>query len=140
MSETTVKKQLLDQERAADSLRKVRSIQGEDPARADEYANYTERLPADILINGLGQALAQLNAAAKRNTRDPHYLLYRDIQAWLCREDPLAPFPGAGDLLTALVECDRFTYLRAQAEAMVWLEWHKKLAVAYLKRTEGETM
>lgn len=127
--------QMLDQERAADSLEKVKWIQKNcNEEDQDSYADYVERLPATILMNGLGQALAQLLAAAKKNERDPHYLLYRDVQGWLCRDDHRAPYRNASDVLEAITQNDRDKYLQAQAEAMAWLEWHKKLAVAYLKK------
>lgn len=131
--------QTLDQMRAADSLKKVKEIQenySED--ERDSYADYVERLPAAILMNGLGQALAQLLAAAKRNEQDPHYLLYKHVHGWLCRDDPRAPYPNAPDMLEAITHKGRNKYLQAQAEAMAWLEWHKKLAVAYLKKTGDE--
>jgi CRISPR-associated protein Cmr5 len=131
--------QTLDQMRAADSLKKVKEIQenySED--ERDSYADYVERLPAAILMNGLGQALAQLLAAAKRNEQDPHYLLYKHVHGWLCRDDPRAPYPNAPDVLEAITHKGRNKYLQAQAEAMAWLEWHKKLAVAYLKKAGDE--
>ncbi len=131
--------QTLDQMRAADSLKKVKEIQenySED--ERDSYADYVERLPAAILMNGLGQALAQLLAAAKRNEQDPHYLLYKHVHGWLCRDDPRAPYPNAPDMLEAITHKGRDKYLQAQAEAMAWLEWHKKLAVAYLKKAGDE--
>ncbi len=131
--------QTLDQMRAADSLKKVKEIQenySED--ERDSYADYVERLPAAILMNGLGQALAQLLAAAKRNEQDPHYLLYKHVHGWLCRDDPRAPYPNAPDMLEAITHKGRNKYLQAQAEAMAWLEWHKKLAVAYLKKAGDE--
>lgn len=130
--------QTLDQKRAAHSLSKVREIQAKlSEQEADDYAGYVVRLPADILSSGLGQALAQLQAVAKQNHNDPHYLVYHHLQTWLCRNEPEAPYPGAKDLLEALMTHDRFQYQWALNEAMAWLEWHKKLAVAYLKKTAG---
>ncbi|OYD06589.1 type III-B CRISPR module-associated protein Cmr5 [Paludifilum halophilum] len=139
----------MDQRRAEDVLKKIRRLQdqcercGEKKRKQcleglDSYADYVERLPAAILTNGLGQALAQLLAAAKRGEedRDPHYWLYRDVQEWLCREDPEAPY-REGDILQAITRHGRQAYMQAQAEALAWLEWHKKLAVAYLKQPEG---
>jgi CRISPR-associated protein Cmr5 len=77
-----------------------------------------------------------LLAAAKQDQNDPHLLVYQDLQQWLCRNDSQAPYPNEPDLLEALVKRDRDTYQWALAEAMAWLEWHKKLAVAYLKKPE----
>ncbi|MRG28988.1 type III-B CRISPR module-associated protein Cmr5 [Laceyella tengchongensis] len=129
--------QTLDQKRATDSLEKVKRVKENcDSDAADDYAGYVVRLAGAIRINGLGQALAQLLAAAKQDQNDPHLLVYQDLQQWLCRNDSQAPYPNEPDLLEALVKRDRDTYQWALAEAMAWLEWHKKLAVAYLKKPE----
>jgi CRISPR-associated protein Cmr5 len=129
--------QTLDQKRATDSLEKVKRVKENcDSDAADDYAGYVVRLAGAIRINGLGQALAQLLAAAKQDQNDPHLLVYQDLQQWLCRNDSQAPYPNEPDLLEALVKRDRDTYQWALAEAMAWLEWHKKLAVAYLKKLE----
>ncbi|SEN68942.1 type III-B CRISPR module-associated protein Cmr5 [Lihuaxuella thermophila] len=134
----------LDQKRAMHSLERVKEIEKKHKNQgngqfADDYAGYVVRLPADILSNGLGQALAQLLAAAKDKKEDPHRLVYQDLQSWLCRDDEKAPYPGAADLLEAIVSNDRRRYQWALAEALAWLEWHKKLSVAYLKKSEGES-
>ncbi|KPC75556.1 hypothetical protein ADL26_07290 [Thermoactinomyces vulgaris] len=129
--------QTLDQQRATDSLEKVKRVKDNcDSKVADDYAGYVVRLAGAIRINGLGQALAQLLAVAKQDQKDPHLMVYRDLQQWLCRDDSQAPYPNEPDLLEALVKRDRDTYQWALAEAMAWLEWHKKLAVAYLKKPE----
>lgn len=129
----------LDQTRAANALdvvAKLRQGSGDRQDRSewnDRYASYVESLPATILTCGLGQACAMLLAAARGDAKDPHLALYRHLQDWLCRNESGAVYP-AGDLLEAVVNGDRYLYLRAQAEALAWLQWLKKLAVAYLKR------
>lgn len=134
----------MDQRRAEDSLGKIKRLQDGDHSskELDSYADYVENLPASILTNGLGQSLAQLLAAAKRGKKkdDPHYWLYQDLQEWLCRDDSQAPYskPEDRDILQAITRSGRNHYMQAQAEALAWLEWHKKLAVAYLKQPEGE--
>ncbi|SHF24080.1 CRISPR/Cas system CMR-associated protein Cmr5, small subunit [Seinonella peptonophila] len=135
----------LDQQRAKDSLEKVMAIRKNitrDPElmqKADDYASYVVSLPADIRMNGLGQALAQLLAAVKDQSDDPHYWLYRDLQTWLCRHDPLAPYPTTKeqDLLQSIVSHDRIRYQQAISETMAWLKWHAKISVAQLKITGG---
>jgi CRISPR-associated protein Cmr5 len=132
----------LDLERAADAWTKVNKIlenKDYDIDWKDKYAAYAESLPATILNCGLGQACATLLAASKKRDDgslkdDPHYVLYKDLQNWLCRESPVAPY-GEEDLMKAIISNDRWTYMHAQAEALKWLEWLKKLAVAYLKKT-----
>lgn len=131
----------LDQRRAKDAMNKVDDVLKMYPDKAwqDSYADYVERLPATILTNGLGQALAQLLAAAQRGekTEDPHYLLYKHVSDWLCQKESKAPYSGEEDILQAIINGGRSSYMHAQAEALAWLEWHKKLAVAYLKQPEG---
>lgn len=133
----------MDQKRAAHALEKVKDILKEypnDEKKQDSYADYVERLPAAILTNGLGQALAQLLAAAKRTKNpyeDPHYWLYQNISDWLLRSGPEA-YKKEKDILDAITRHGRNKYMQALAEAMAWLEWHKKLAVAYLKQPEGK--
>lgn len=133
-------KQTLDMKRAADALKKVEEInQKHDADWKDKYASYVESLPATIINCGLGQAAATLLAAAKRGEKgesesDPHYVLYRHLEEWLCGAEPEAPFRGQDKLLKAITSHDRNNYIKAQAEALAWLDWLKKLAVAYLKK------
>lgn len=125
----------LEQERAADALAKVRNIdQTLNAEKAEKFASYVEGLPATILANGLGQAAATLLARAKGDRQDPHYKLYVCLQEWLCRDARQAPYRAAVDLMEAIVNNDRTTYLRAQAEALAWLAWLKKFTAAYLKK------
>jgi len=132
-------KRTLEQERAADALRKVRDIEEKlDADGRQRFVSYVESLPATIMANGLGQAAATLLARGEDRRQDPHRLLYDGLQDWLCRDAPEAPFRGASDLMEALVTRERSTYLRAQVEALQWLEWLKKFAVAYLKNAESE--
>ncbi|WP_152947873.1 type III-B CRISPR module-associated protein Cmr5 [Desulfofundulus thermobenzoicus] len=127
----------LEQIRAADALGKIRAVQetfAGDEEKADKFASYVESLPATILTNGLGQAAATLLAQAKGVQSDPHYKIYRFLEEWLCRDAPEAPYRLAKDLMEAIVSNDRQAYLHAQAEALAWLEWLKKFAVAFLKK------
>lgn len=124
-----------EQKMAADALRKVKTLI--DKNYADKYASYAAGLPAAIIANGLGQAAATLLAAAKGDKNDPHMILFEHLEHWLCREDKQAPyFTPAGqpkELMNKIVNNDRDTYMRAQAEALAWLQWLKKFAEAYLK-------
>ena len=125
----------LDQRRAAHALTNVRE-QRKHPRQSD-YLSYAKALPALILQNGLGQAMATLLAAAKGNDDDPHFLLYRDLENWLCGDDEDAPYRGAQGLLEAITTKDQQHYLRAQAEAQSYLNWLKKIAAAYLDSNSG---
>jgi CRISPR-associated protein Cmr5 len=108
---------------------------------------YADRLGPSILTNGLGQALATERAAAGPKPAKPeeraHDRLYHNVQDWLCRAGGVYE-PASGqrpDLLTALVTGSEALYVRAQAEALAWLVWHKKFCRAYLpapKTPDGE--
>ncbi|MGB4183139.1 MAG: type III-B CRISPR module-associated protein Cmr5, partial [Dethiobacteria bacterium] len=73
---------------------------------------------------------------AKGNQEDPHGAVYDAIQDWLCGKNNAAVYPPDKDLLTAIAEGDRDSYLHAQAEALAYLEWYKKFTVAFLKQPD----
>ena len=89
-------------------------------------------------MSGLGQALAMLNAGKKTG----HKLLYEHMQAWLCNtgNSGWQNGPYSGDILKAIIDGDEDAYIRAQAEAMEYLEWLKKFAVAFLKSDEDPNL
>lgn len=97
------------------------------------YRSYVDRLGPAIMMNGLGQALATERAAsAGGNVRSrAHRMLYDNLQGWLCRDDGNI-YPGGADLLQAIMANDQSKYLLAQAEALAWLDWHKKFCRAEL--------
>jgi CRISPR-associated protein Cmr5 len=135
-------KQTLEQKRARHALEKVKEADKEYPEGTDERKNfvgYVESLPAAIHNNGLGQAAATLLAQAKGKKGDPHRTVYNIVEDWLCREDPAAPYKRTGGntpLMDAIVNGDRSSYIKAQAEALLYLEWLKKFTVAFLKEKE----
>ncbi len=129
----------LEQARAAHAYQKVQELTGQPDEWQKNYSSNVKSLPATILANGLGQAAASLLSAAKGKSNDPHMVLYRHLEDWLCRPgDNCAPYSsGTKDLMGAITGEDRNKYLHAQAEAMEWLSWLKKFAVALLKQPEG---
>ncbi|ACV63730.1 CRISPR-associated protein, Cmr5 family [Desulfofarcimen acetoxidans DSM 771] len=128
----------LEQERAADALQKVKEVRQERKDLLIEYSSYAKSLPATILANGLGQAAATLLAKAKDNKKDAHYILYTHLREWLCSDREVVPYNKGEDLMEAITSNDRNAYIRAQAEALAWLQWLKKFAAAYLHNPEGE--
>jgi CRISPR-associated protein Cmr5 len=118
----------MEQARARHALDCVRAME----ANPGKYGSYVKRLPASILMNGLGQAVATLLAAARGKAEDPNRKLYDHMQAWLCGACPDAPYAGGSRLVDAIINGDQAAYVRAQAEALRWLEWLKKFAQAYL--------
>jgi CRISPR-associated protein Cmr5 len=131
-------------QRAQHALERVekleRDVEGKNRDERKEilgnYVAYVEGLPANIIRSGLGQAIAMEKASAKN---DPgHKLLYEHIDSWLTADRKSAPYRNQiGRLLNAIVNNDQHTYVRAQAEALAYLEWLKKFAVAFLKEDEG---
>ena len=108
----------------------------------DLYASYVSSLPANIITIGIGQSLASLLAASQGRKDDPHYLLYKHTQDWLCRDDTAAPYCTTKDhkknLMDAIISSNQESYKLAQAETLAWLEWLKKFAVAYLKKPKND--
>lgn len=130
----------LEQLRAAHALSRVNAVAEDADGFKKRYRAYVERLGPAIVMNGLGQALATERAAAgaspkKDDDQRAHATLYANVEAWLCRAKD-GVYPEAGDLLEAIVGHDEPDYLRAQAEALAWLQWHKKLCRAMLPRSE----
>ena len=124
----------LEQKRAQHALNEVRRFKRElSPEERQKFVSYVESLPANILANGLGQAMAMLLAQANGVKDDPHYRLYGVLQEWLTRNEEQAPYRQERDLMDALVARGRAEYLRAQTEALSYLEWLKKFAVAMMK-------
>lgn len=130
-----------EQQRAADALERVRKLEDRSEKFRKLYRSYVDRLCPAIVMNGLGQALATERAAAGprpgSDSERAHIELYRSVEAWLCRKEN-GVYPGAQDLLGALTSHDEACYLRAQAEALAWLEWHKKFCRAAFPRGEEE--
>jgi len=137
----------VDRLRAKHALQAVQGL----PTEVKKYTSYAKGLPASILQNGLGQAMATLLAAAKGEpafrdgaVHEAHRLLYDHVQDWLCRSDPLAPYqtergPGSNStiLMEKIVENGEADYLWAQAEALAYLSWLKKFAVAFRSEKGG---
>ena len=127
-----------EQQRAADALAQAKKLK--DKSFNTLYRSYVDRIGPAIIMNGLGQALATERAAAgARATSDgekAHQRLYDNLEHWLCHEDH-GVYTSCSKLLQAITENDESMYLRAQSEALAWLEWHKKFCRAFLPRDGG---
>lgn len=123
----------LEQRRAGDALDKIRLVETQD-TNAKLYASYVKALPATILQLGLGQAMATLLSAAKGNKQDAHYILYDHVSDWLCGNDEDAPYQGKTEkgLIATIVQGNESMYVHAQSEALAYISWLKKFAVAFL--------
>lgn len=120
----------LDLQRAEHALRAVEVLRDQ---KIGHDVSYVSALPANILQNGLGQSLATLlSAANKGNNDDPHRNLYDQMQSWLCRDAQDAPYAGKPNLIEAITDGSERDYLHAHTEALAYLVWLKKFAVAFL--------
>jgi CRISPR-associated protein Cmr5 len=131
----------LAQERAGNALavaKRIKEATENDRAFQQNYRSYVERLGPAILMNGLGQALASERAATDgdKARADAHRALYQAVSDWLCRDGGV--YPAGQDVLEAITSNDRDAYLRAQAEALAWLDWHKKFCRAMFPRGGGQ--
>lgn len=144
----------LSQHRAEFALRCIDEVERAPSAR-DEYVRCVEALPAEILINALDLALLtlQVRAGAGREARTTGPgMLFRHVEQWLCRELETSPYyednaEGRPDLLRVMAtRTDRTSptadadadYRCAHREALAFLDWLKRLAVARLKRTQPD--
>ena len=131
----------IEQERAANALARVNELRGQSEDVKQRYRGYVDRLGPAIVMNGLGQALATERAGAgaepKKDDERAHLEVYQSLQQWLCRNEG-GVYPPSGDLLEAIMEKGEAHYLRAQAEALSWLEWHKKCCRASFPKGDGD--
>ena len=131
----------IEQERAANALARVDKLSKQRDDFKKRYRGYVDRLGPAIVMNGLGQALATeragAGAAPKKDDERAHHELYQSLQRWLCRNEG-GVYPSSEDLLQAIMDNDEVLYLRAQIEALAWLEWHKKCCRANFPKDEGD--
>jgi CRISPR-associated protein Cmr5 len=124
----------LQQRRAHFALTRIRPLTDEwkeDAKKQKEFNSYASAMPFMIHANGLGQTAAFYRRKGPEHT---YYRLYALLGDWLSQTDQ--PFAGQPDLLEGITQSDMDTYLAAQVEAMLFLDWVKKLASAFLAREE----
>jgi CRISPR-associated protein Cmr5 len=133
----TTLERTIDQKRAEHAIKQIRAIENQDYGH---YVSYVSALPATIVMNGLGQALLSLLAKAgrkKESNKDPNYFLYSHVASWLVEQ--INELAGPKDkVIEQLMQRDQHVYLRAQAEAMAYLNWLKQFARAYLQEREDQ--
>lgn len=120
----------IERQRARNALDRVRALRDKDDKFQDSYRSYVDALGAAIVMNGLGQALATECASDEKAHRE----LYKSLEQWLCGDSGV--YESGKNLLDAIIDSDQSSYLHAQAEALAWLEWHKKLCRAELRKGE----
>lgn len=147
----------IGQKRAAHSLAAVKGMQGLDCGQIEAYVqqfsslewlfklqkidkgkfdSYVERLPATIVTNGLGQAMAfelaasRLGKADRKPDERAHELLYYIVESWL---QECGICTKGKDLMKTIVDSSQEVYVRAQYETLAYLDWLKMFTQAYLK-------
>jgi CRISPR-associated protein Cmr5 len=133
--------QTLEQKRAKHALDRIKALSAD---KSGKYATYVKALPAAILMNGLGQALATERAAT--DPEKAHFNLATHVSEWLLSPEAHTkyPSPGGGEdpkldsdpartLLNRIVAGNQDAYVWAQAEAIAYVTWLKKFASAFLE-------
>lgn len=123
--------QTMQQERAKFALERVKKAADNPEVNQKEYRSYASALPFMIHANGLGQAVAFFRS---KGDKDTHFLLYKLLSDWLTRENQ--PFHKYDDLLDGITGESMSVYMAAQAEALVFMDWVKKFAKAFMQDVE----
>lgn len=103
--------------------------------RTKNLKSYASDFPAMIMTNGLGQGVAF--AMTKKNSEQEYLALLNGLSDWLITERNMFSNQNPVDLVHSLMNCDMQTYQLVQSEAIVYLDWVKKLSKALLQ-DEGE--
>lgn len=122
--------QTLGQKRAAHALKAINKLVEQN--NYGNFGSYVQRLPATIVMNGLGQAMAGELAAVRGGKNDDeraHKRLFELVESWLQESKTYSIELG---LMESIVRSSQEDYVRAQAEALAYLEWLKKFSQAYL--------
>ena len=127
-------KQNIQQQRAHHALTTIRKWKQSDQYSGKRLQSYASGLPAMILTNGLGQALAFC-----LTKKEPEYkALYRLLENWLLTERQIFETNAPKNLIDAVTQSDMQTYQTAQTEALLYLDWVKKLVKGLIKTEKTE--
>lgn len=118
----------LQQQRARFALNRVTALTGElNKEDQKRFNSYASAMPFMIHANGLGQTSAFYR---RKGTGDIYYRLYQLLGDWLSQ--PGQPFQGRADLLEGITQSGMATYRAAQVESMLFLNWVKQFANAFM--------
>jgi len=154
------------QMRAEHALRAIEDLLNSGDTRSKEvreaYRTSVQSVPATILMNGLGQAIAGLMAQAgkgrtggteadDRQTKakaEACRAIVSHLESWLCEAYDSSPYHNGKfqndsalqlvqdqpglGLMKRLTDGGQSEYIAAQAEAFAYLDWLKKFANALL--------
>ncbi len=121
--------------RAKHALERVKKMQDEKSEVIKEYLSMARALPAEIRMNGLGQAIAMLKARSVDRIGPKR--LYEHVSHWMCRQGSPSPYHGKDKpeeaLLDAIVTGGEPAYRQAYVEIDAYLAWLKRFADAFLE-------
>lgn len=126
----------LAQLRAQHALAAITLLAAQKPSAYGNYVSYVKALPANIRSLGLGQSLAFALAKCEGDLEKPYGRLYAHVTGWICKR-PTYPGATPQNFMEKLTSGTQTQYIHAQIEAMAYLEWLKKFAVAQLKEDKG---
>lgn len=133
MSTQTTTARTVEQQRAAFALECVLAASTGDKGK--EYGRWVRRLPAMIMQNGMGQALAFLLSDTEGKNDKPSGHVYDDLAAWLTEKrkiyDAAPSSDRAGKLLKPMMVGGRGQYMAATEEVQALLAWLKRFCDAY---------
>jgi CRISPR-associated protein Cmr5 len=132
MNSRTSNQRTIDQQRAEHALKQIKENCNNKDGM---YVSYVSAFPATIVMNGLGQALVTQLAKANGDRQNSHHLLFDHVASWLSQQITELRSPSQTDfthVVQRMMAADQDVYLRAQAEAMAYLNWLKQFARAYL--------
>lgn len=119
--------QTIEQKRSAHALAFVMELKHGKHGDYGKFKSYVSGLPATIVMNGLGQAIATELSSGEMG----HDHLFKAIEEWLLTKCDI--YPENRGLMKAITSHSQESYIRAQAEALAYLVWLKKFSQAYLK-------
>jgi CRISPR-associated protein Cmr5 len=117
--------QTKEQERAARAWGYITEVKEKGKDFGDKYRSLAQKMPAYILTNGLGQALAFL----KSKSSGEHDFLYEHLSNWV---RPQVDSSSNQPLLQWVMDHDSNAYRRATTETLAFLTWLKRFAEAEL--------
>jgi len=119
--------QIKEQERAARAWACITEVKEKGKDFGGKYKSLAQKMPAYILTNGLGQALAFLKSKAKSPSE--HESLYEHLSNWV---RPQVDSSSNQPLLQWVMDHDSNAYRRATTETLAFLTWLKRFAEAEL--------
>ncbi|UJG42175.1 MAG: type III-B CRISPR module-associated protein Cmr5 [Candidatus Heimdallarchaeum aukensis] len=129
---------LSDNDRAKFALASINEVIDDDEINNSSFLSYVKSLPATIVMNGLGQAIAMELASATpkpdNGDKKAHKKIVDIIETWLKKVNI---FTDSNDLIYNITNATQDEYILAQIETLEFLGWLKKLAQAKVEVNEN---